>query len=473
MKRYLIVVIAAAVSFGSVYAQDQGEQPSQREMMLAAGYKAMFTCSAIFNGGKTLEQVENHELDHIYTDYELAMALLPDAVIDKKTDSVSVAYGESMPPRISKWRRSVGCVSLPPGSRLDDALVAETEDYLIFGAKHRAKKYVPWPQGDRLPDQGVVDADKLASLQASVDRAFSGAYKGRTTAVVIVQDGNITHERYIDGFDMYTSQRTWSVAKSVAATVIGAAVHQDILDLKDSADLEEWSRPGDLRQKITIENLLHMASGLDSGEAGNRTDDIYFGGGLVQQHATKGALEATPGRRWKYANNDTMLVMRALRHRIGDDKEYQIFPFREVLHKIGMYKTNPETDWGGDYVMSSQVWTTARDLARLGMLYLNDGVWNGERILPEGWAEYVATPAPSQPPCRTPDTGCRGYGAQFWLSKNYPGVPNDTLAALGNRGQFLFIVPSRNVVIVRRGYDWRGNYFDGPAFVADVLEALE
>ena len=135
-----------------------------------------------------------------------------------------------------------------------------------------------------------------------------------------------------------------------------------------------------------------------------------------------------------------------------------------------------DRDWDGDFILSSQVWTTARDLARLGQLYLNDGVWDGQRILPEGWADYVAAPAGAQPPNRlgeNADKPGRGYGAQFWRYENYPGVPNDTYAALGNRGQFVIIVPSRQAVIVRRGYDWRGNYFDGPAFAAEVLAALE
>jgi len=218
-----------------------------------------------------------------------------------------------------------------------------------------------------------------------------------------------------------------------------------------------------------------MNSGLHTPIAGNRTDQIYFGGGLVSHHATRNPLEAPPGERWNYANNDTMLVMRALREKIGHDKRYWEFPFKNLLHKVGMYHTYPEMDWNGDFVLSSQVWTTARDLARLGQLYLNDGAWNGEQILPKDWADYVAAPATDQPDGyeRDPEAPGRAYGAQFWLYKNYPGVPNDTYAALGNRGQFVIIVPSRNVVIVRRGYDYRGNYFDGPKFAAEVLSALK
>ena len=131
-----------------------------------------------------------------------------------------------------------------------------------------------------------------------------------------------------------------------------------------------------------------------------------------------------------------------------------------------MHDTAAETDWKGNYILSSQVWSTARDLARFGMLYLNDGVWNGERILPEGWRDYVTRPSGPQP------EGEFGYGATFWLMNKSPGVPADTFAAFGNRGQYVVIVPSRNVVIVRRGEDPAGARFDVAKFTAEILTAL-
>jgi CubicO group peptidase (beta-lactamase class C family) len=251
--------------------------------------------------------------------------------------------------------------------------------------------------------------------------------------------------------------------------VIGAAVHDGIIAIDEPAGLKAWSSPGDPRGEITLENLLHMASGLTSPTAGNRTDDIYFGGGRVVDHAVTNRLAAEPGTRWRYANNDTMLAMRALRERMNNDRKFLEYPFREILFPLGMDRTFLETDWNGDFVMSSQVWTTARDLARLGLLYLNDGVWNGKRILPEGWAAYVAAPAPEQPE-RGPDGP--GYGAQFWLYGERHGLPEGSYAALGNRGQFLMIIPSRDVVIIRRGFD-DGGGFDIARFSADVLAALE
>jgi CubicO group peptidase (beta-lactamase class C family) len=159
---------------------------------------------------------------------------------------------------------------------------------------------------------------------------------------------------------------------------------------------------------------------------------------------------------------------------LGDGDRALAFPFTELLWKIGMRRTFPETDWQGNYILSSQVWTTARDLARLGQLYLQDGVWNGERLLPEGWSKYVATPAPAQPANAT-NGNAPGYGAQFWLFGPKQGLPEGTYAMQGNRGQYVMIVPARDIVVVRRGFDAMGGgkQFDVARFTADVLASLD
>jgi len=215
-----------------------------------------------------------------------------------------------------------------------------------------------------------------------------------------------------------------------------------------------------------------MASGLDSGDSGARTDRLYFGGGRVVDHAAGNVLEAEPGSRFKYANNDTVIAMRALREAMNDDALYHRFPYESLLHKIGAVRTTLEIDWNGDFIASSQVWATGRDLARIGQLYLQDGMWAGERLLPEGWAEFVRTPAPAQPADAL--TQGAGYGAQFWLMNNIPGIPKDTFYAAGNRGQYIVIMPALNTVIVRQGYDTIGGArFDIDRFVLDVTRAIE
>jgi len=217
---------------------------------------------------------------------------------------------------------------------------------------------------------------------------------------------------------------------------------------------------GDPRGRVTLDHLLHMASGLGSNSAGNRTDAIYFGGTAVDEEAPNWPLVTAPGSTFRYANNDTLLAVLSI------SPTFAQHPPSELFARLNMHSTIAETDWRGNYVLSSQVWTTARDLARFGLLYLNDGVWNDQRILPEGWRAYVSTPSGPQPP------GDFGYGASFWLLNHSEGVPPDTFAAFGNRGQYVIIVPSRDIVIVRRAEDPAGARFDIAAFTRDVLAAL-
>lgn len=461
MKRLFCAAAAALAMTGAA----QGEETDPAHLSLVAGYKAAFTCSGVFNAGRTVEQIAGDELHRIYPGYREAMAALPAATIDRKVKTVSVTYAEDLPPRVAVWRDHLGCAQLPSGAGADAAAAPPVID--LPGVKPDRRKI--WPEGEAPPARN-------AALESVLAPAFDRATYGEgteTTAVLVVKDGAIVAERYRDGFDATTPQRTWSVAKSIAATIIGAAVDDGLIAVDAPAGLAQWAAPGDPRGAVTLENLLHMASGLDSTPAGNRTDDVYFGGGRVIDHASTRRLVSKPGARWVYANNDTMLAMRALRERMNDDDAYWRYPFERVLHPIGMSRTFLETDWNGDFILSSQVWTTARDLARLGLLYLNDGVWEGTRILPEGWAAYVAAPAPAQPPAaRASGSPYPRYGAQFWLFGEAFGLPEGTYAALGNRGQFVMIVPERNVVIVRRGFD-DGGGFDIARFTAAVLAALE
>ncbi|RUO54999.1 hypothetical protein CWI69_05215 [Pseudidiomarina halophila] len=429
----------------------------------AAGYVAGFTCSATFNGGKSPEQIREHELGGIYP-------LIADRVdnltaeINREQKWVRVAYDDGQRARISIWRPKLGCVDLPVGASF--AQHEHLANPYVSAEPPAADNGQPWQTGN-----SPLPAEQQSALAAVIDQAFSKHYGAgaRTSAVLIATPEHLLAERYLPGFTPETAQRTWSVAKSIGASVIGAAVYQRLLEVDEAAGLENWSHPLDPRGAITLENLLQMASGLDSNVAGNRTDRVYMGGGLVSDTATEAALEVTPGERWKYANNDTMLALRTLRERFATLDDYLRFPFHALLDKIGMQHTYLETDWQGDFILSSQVWTTARDLARLGVLHLNNGEWYDERLLPEDWLTYISTPAPAQP-----DAGSPGYGAQWWLyNERFPELPNDTIAARGNRGQFLVIIPSHDLVVVRRGYDLAGQPgFNEHDFTRDVLKAL-
>ncbi len=462
-----VVALLVAASLATITSRVVAAEDEATLRAISAGYKAAFTCSAIFNAGKSTGQIAAQELTGIAPDYAEFITGLPEAEIDLEAKLVSVTYLPGLPPRMAKWRPHLGCAQLPVGAVAASADLLPSAKLETSGLELVTDNGLPWTR-----HAPVGGSSGNAALDKIVARAFAAPSYGRdqfTTAILIASPEAIIAEHYIEGLSPTTSQRTWSVAKSIAASIIGVAVEKGIIDVDAPAGLEAWSRPLDPRGAITLQNLLQMASGLDSDRAGNRTDRLYFGGGLVSDTATRAALEVRPGTRWKYANNDTLLAVRALREKIGDRDAYLRFPFENLLFPIGMTHTQLETDWDGNFVMSSQVWTTARDLARLGLLHLNDGVWNGQRLLPKGWVRYVSTPAPAQPAEPRP-----GYGAQWWLfNERFPELPNDAFAALGNRGQFLLVIPSENLVIVRRGHDPSGGEgFRLHDFARDVLAAL-
>lgn len=416
----------------------------------AAGYRAAFVCSSLWNGGgKPVEAIERDELTGIYPEIEPDVRALK-ADVDAKAKRVSVAYRDDMPPRIAEWSGREGCVTLPIGAQPTTALRAERRP--DFDAQR-------WPIGDkdaRAPiARGLAPFDRVATNVAS--------FGGRSSSLLVVKNGRIVLERYWGGHDAHTAQRTFSVAKSMAATLIGHAVQQGAIDVTKPAMIAEWQSSGDPRAAITTEQLMRMASGLTSDTAGNRSDAIYMGGASVRQWTTQWPLLNPPNTRYRYANNDTLLATLSLKaavQKAGTPLDPAAF-----FDRLGMTRTFVEHDKDGDYILSSQVWTSARDLARLGLLYQNDGMWQGERLLPADWRRFVTTPSGPQP------DGAFGYGAGFWLFNKAEGVPADSFGAFGNRGQYLVVVPSRALVIVRQGYDDDKNRLDTAALVKAIVAA--
>ena len=454
MRSGLSLVLAALIATPAA-----AQSPTPYDRAIAAGYKAAMLCSGIFNAGRSEAQIAADELTGIYPQYDAIVPTL-DAQVDRETATVTVAFDIALPPRRATWRQGFGCTNQPIGATPPPIMAFQAAPPISSQPDAR-----PWPMGD---------ADAMAKPAPTADAATAAAFDAarygegvKTTAVVVIKNGLILSERYRDGFGPFVSQRTWSVGKSIAGTLIGIAARDGLIDPAQPAAIPEWgSAATDPRRRITIDNLLRMASGLHSDTAGNRTDAIYFGGTAVTEQATGWPLEALPGTRFRYANNDILLAARALRASLGDTR-YAAFPAAVLFDRIGMTHSVAETDWQGNFILSSQFWSTARDLARFGLLYLNDGLWNGERILPEGWVKYATTPSGPQP------EGPFGYGATWWLMNNSPGVPADSFAAFGNRGQFVVVVPSRQVVIVRRGEDPGAARFDIARFTADMLAAIE
>lgn len=446
-------------------AHAQNELDDLYDRALAAGYKAQFLCSGLFDSNKTAEAIEADELTGIYERVQdIVTALEP--VIDREGKRVSVAYDEAAPPRYALHNPVTGCTGMPIGWTPDmGSSLGEGMTRIATGALDDR----PWPIGDR--DAVRIRTQELKPIDLIAGGAFregdgpfgSARYGGKTSAVVIAEGGEIVWEAYKPGHDMHTTQRTWSVAKSILGVYVGYAGLKGETMPDTAASL--WPDPADPRHTIQLDQLMRMASGLYSDTPGNRTDPLYMGGTSARERATQWPLLRQPGSAFRYANNDILLAAMVARDAVPDVHPHMMFD------ALGMTRTFAETDWRGDYLLSSQVWTSARDLVRLGLLIADDGVWDHgeggpERLLPEGWTGYMSMSTGPQPP------GAFGYGATFWLMRGMEGIPDDAIAAQGNRGQYLVIIPSIDLIIVRRGYDTAQDRFDLEAFTRDVVGAV-
>jgi CubicO group peptidase (beta-lactamase class C family) len=467
---------------------------SSREA-IALGGQALGICNGRFVSDRTLDQIYEGEL--------AAMGGAPappervEVDEDERRVTVRPAPGNQAPSMRAAYRPGLGCVVLSPEQGFDamDELPSLDLPPLDGDPAH-----IPWPTGDLVEEGPLPDGVDGAALEAAgqwaFDREGHGGHPGqRTLSVLVVHDGRIVYERYAPGVDMQTRTRTWSAAKSLAATLVGMAVDEGHLELdaplpfewvpdelaeyqrRYAADfpmipLEEWPPTGydrapDPREGITLRHVLHMSSGLypvDNDFAQSVGSSLsYFAGSDAAYDARNRGLVREPGTVWDYENHDTLLAVLALRHALADDDRYLEYPRRALLDRIGMRSTVPGVDRFGNFIMSSQVYTNARDLARLGLLHLNRGVWDGERILSEDWVDFVRTPAPS-----TREFG-RFYGGQWWLVPDArTDLPRDAYTAAGARGQFVIVVPSHDLVVVRRGLD-RG----APGFsVWDLLHQI-
>ena len=289
-------------------------------------------------------------------------------------------------------------------------------------------------------------------------------FKG-TFAIMVVYKGQPVAEVYRDDFSSKTRFLSWSMAKSFTNTLVGIKVKEGEIDINQPVVLAEWQN--DDRKKISWNNLMHMNSGLEWNESYGNLSDVtimlHKVGDMGEYTAQKKAAYP-PDSVWVYSSGTTNLVCKLLRNTFKNDEAYYRFPREALFNKIGMKSAIFEMDASGTFVGSSYLYATLRDFARFGLLYLNKGNWNGEQILPEGWVDYTTQVA----------KGSEGqYGAFFWLNRSgdLPDAPKDAFMCKGHDGQFIVIIPSKELVIVRTGYSKKGE-FELNRLVKGVLESI-
>jgi CubicO group peptidase (beta-lactamase class C family) len=426
---------------------------------IMSSYAAKTVCSCVYVAGRSLETIRAKELT-VYP-------FLPNADIQLLPDS-SVTARILWQKNKAIYRKGLGCTLLFE----QPEEVVRNQKIKIPGPPPYDQDTVAWPAGNKLSEISFdIDHEKL---NKAIDEAFTENPEKpfNTYAVIAVYNGEIIAEKYGEGFDKNSKLLGWSMTKSIVNALIGILVRDGKLSVNDYAPIAEWQK--DDRKNIRIENLLKATSGLRWNESYfNPISDFHtmftYRDDKAKFEATR-KLAYTPGEHFQYSSSSTNILSGITRKIVGDD-DYTRFPYERLFYKIGMHSAILEPDASGTFIGSSYCYATARDWARFGLLYLNDGNGNGERILPEGWVEYSMTPSEAAP--------MGEYGAQWWLNvgekgnpavRRYPTLPTDAFCAEGFEEQSVMVIPSKNLVVVRLGVSHHGFPFD--KMVEDIIASL-
>ena len=428
---------------------------------IISGYGAKNLASCVFIGGRSEESVRLEEL----ADFPLSLGKF---TVDYKDSSVTGSV-LGFAKKKALYRKGLGCT-----------LINEiTEDEL---RKQNFKRPEPpivitdslaWPYGQETSDiePSTIDKEKL---DKAIDDAFAESvpdYKKNTRAVIVVYDGKLIAEKYATGYTKDSKMLGWSMTKSITSTLIALLVKENKIDINKPAPVPEWKDENDARHAITIKNLLQQSSGLDYLEDYTKSSDatkMLFETKDMGAYTASRPLKDKPGSFFYYSSGNSNILSRIIRQTVGDDNYYN-FIYDSLFYKIGMYSAIQEPDASGTIVGSSYTWATARDWARFGLLFYNNGEWNGQNILPVDWVKEATTPATSSVQ--------KEYGYQWWLNgvqatnpsqRLFPNVPADMFRASGYGGQGVYIIPSKKLVIVRLGL----HDIDDNAFLKPILQSI-
>ncbi len=393
-------------------------------MPIITGYASKNLASAVFVSGREPADVEALDLNFSFIKFTRSKV-----DFENKTVTSRFLWAKS----VAAFREGYG-VTLLRGSGKDKAA--------FFGQGY------PLPMKEDYADYLVQGDSALTVALEPISKSFVDecAYNGHPFAFVVLHKGGIVAERYDAGISPDTQLLSWSMGKSFVNALIGIMVKDGLVDINAPMDIPQWRCDG--RKDITMKDLMQMQSGLEWNENyGSRSDvnlmlhrEIDMG-----LYALSKPLEFKPGTHWYYSSGNTNIVMRYLRGLFGSDAEFLGYIRNRLFAPLAIRGARFEPDMSGTPVGSSYLYVTARDYARFGQMFLDDGVVCGRRILPQGWVDYSVTPASDSK---------GGYGAFFWLNHNgaYPDAPEDLYSCQGHDGQEIFIVPSCDLVVVILGY---------------------
>ncbi|SKB64851.1 serine hydrolase domain-containing protein [Maribacter arcticus] len=401
------------------------------KLNLMSGFASKNMVSSVFIA-------DRDPVDITLNDNDIPLVNLSDCTVSEADESATATVYGFMP-RTAVYKEGVGAV-------LTNKEFAK-HNFELIPNRFVTKDSLPFPYGNNGVTDTVlenVDYDKL-------EVAFSNAFKDseqKTRTLLVVHKNQIIGERYLRGFSKDTKILGWSMTKSILSTLYGILEYQGKMKI-DFKPFSEEIRMKSPKQNITIDHLLRMQSGLAWDENYFKISDVtrmlFLDSDMTLAQRNKDVI-AAPTEIWNYSSGTTNLLSGILREQFNAHQEYLDFPYKTLIDKIGMHSMLLETDLTGNYILSSYGWATTRDWAKFGLLYLNKGDWNGERIFSESWADYVSKPTQNSDGT---------YGAHFWLNAEgkYPDISHELYSANGFQGQRVFIIPSKELVVVRTGLE--------------------
>ena len=435
ISRIVLAVLLAAILGGCLYLNSL--------LPIITGYAAKNLASAVFVSGRDASEVEKLDLHFSFIQYTRNKV-----DYEHKTVTSRFLWGKS----VAAYREGYGVTLLRGKDK--DAFLAQA---------------FPLQADPDFPELLPAGNPETAARLEPIAKAFvdGKAYNGTPFAFVVLHKGGVVAERYGSGIGPETKLLSWSMGKSFTSALAGIMAGDSLIDIHAPMDIPEWQ--ADERCTITLNNLLQMQSGLEWNEDyGNRSDVniMLHQAEDMGLYAQSKPLEHAPGTFWYYSSGTANIVMRYLRGKFSSDEEFLAYMRERLFRPIGIDNPYFETDMSGTPVGSSYLYVTARDYARFGQLYLNDGCLGGARILPEGWVDYTVTPASASE---------GGYGAFFWLNRNHfrPDVPEDMFSCNGHDGQQIYIIPSKELVVVILGYSPKPDHvIDFNGLLKDIIAAL-
>jgi CubicO group peptidase (beta-lactamase class C family) len=426
-----------------------------------SGYGSKNLCSAVYLQHRNPGDVIKEDLG----DFPLTLGTF---TVNEKDSSVTGSVW-GLAKRKTIYRKGVGCTII---NDLTEEEIRKQQ--FVLPAKPRVNSdSIAWPYGDKLPDTIPVNINK-EKLEVAVNNVMNETTAdGKTVysrAVLVIYDGNIVAEKYAPGFDKSTVMLGWSMSKSFTAAMIGILVKENKLSVDAPAPVAAWANTK--KQKITLKQLLQQTTGLDFTENYTRPSSVtkmLFSKGDMAAYAESLALKHEPGTVFNYSGGNSNILSKIIRQTVGA-KDYAAFPYSELFYKINAYSFLMEPDASGTYIGSSYSYATARDFARFGLLYYNNGVWNGEQILPVNWVKESIHPSVADE--------LKHYGYQFWLNgydekdptkRRCPDIPSDMFLADGYGGQDVYIIPSQKLVVLRLGL----HVINENKFLKEVIEAIK